>query len=110
MRSTDTDKIVSCDALKTAIRGQLQKDIIHIDIGFMNGNSVISIQNQEDLSEIWVDLCKGKKVMLWCNGLNVYSVTRESSHQVWTETKQMRRVVNLKKNGVEKEDATMCTR
>ena len=35
----------------------------------MNGNSVISIRNQEDLSEIWVDLCKGKKVMLWCDGL-----------------------------------------
>ena len=41
----------------------------------MNGNPVISIRNQEDLSEIWVDLCKGKKVMLWCDGLNVDSVT-----------------------------------
>ena len=40
----------------------------------MNGNSVISIQNQEDLSEIWIDLCKGKKVMLWCGSLNVDSV------------------------------------
>ena len=40
----------------------------------MNGNSVISIRNQEDLSEIWVDLCKGKKVILWCDGLNVDSV------------------------------------
>ena len=77
MRSIDTDKIVSRDALKTAIRGQLRKDIIRtdFDVGFMNGNSVISIRNQEDLSEIWVDLCKGKKVMLWCDGLNVDSVT-----------------------------------
>ena len=37
----------------------------------MNGNSVISIQKQADLSNIWVDLCKGKKVMLWCDGLNI---------------------------------------
>ena len=76
MRSIDTEKIVSRDALKTAIRGQLRKDIIRtdFDVGFMNGNSVISIRNQEDLSEIWVDLCKGKKVMLWCGGLNVDSV------------------------------------
>ena len=73
----------------------------------MNGNSVISIQDQEDLSEIWVDLCKGKKVMLWYDGLNVYSVTRESSHQVWTETKQMRRVVNLKKT-VSKKKMRSC--
>ena len=41
----------------------------------MNGNSVISIRNQEDLSKIWVDLCRGKKVMLWCDDLNVDSVT-----------------------------------
>jgi len=40
----------------------------------MNGNSVISIRNQEDLSKILIDLCKGKKVMLWCDGLNVDSV------------------------------------
>lgn len=47
----------------------------------MNGNSVISIRNQEDLSEIWIDLCKGKKVMLWCDGLNVDSVT---SKRMWS--------------------------
>ena len=37
----------------------------------MNGNSVISILKQADLSEIWVDLCKGKTLMLWCDGLNI---------------------------------------
>ena len=31
MRSIDTEKTVSRDALKTAIRGQLQKDIIRTD-------------------------------------------------------------------------------
>ena len=63
MRSIDTEKIVSRDALKTAIRGQLRKDIIctDFDIGFMNRNSAISIRNQEDLSEIWVDLSKRQK-------------------------------------------------
>ena len=61
IRSIDIEKIVSRDALKTAIRGQLQKDIIRtdFDVGFMNGNSVISIRNQEDLSEI----CKGDSVV-----------------------------------------------
>ena len=42
---------------------------------FTNGNSVISIQNQDDLSKIWIDLCKVKKVMLWCDSLNVDSAT-----------------------------------
>ena len=41
----------------------------------MNGSSIISIRNQDDFSEIWVDLCKGKKVMLCCDGLKVDSVT-----------------------------------
>ena len=42
MKSIDTGKIVSHDALKTAIRGKI---LIHadFDIGFMNGSSVISI-------------------------------------------------------------------
>ena len=52
------------------------KDIICTEV-FVNGNSVISIQKQADLSEIWVDLCKGKKVMLWCDGLNVDSVANK---------------------------------
>ena len=97
MRSIDTEKIISRDALKTAIRGQLRKDIIRtdFDVGFMNGNSVISIRNQEDLSEIWIDLCKGKKVMLWCDGLNVDSVT---SKRKWSPGLDGNRtVVSLKK-------------
>ena len=47
----------------------------------MNGNSVISTRNQKDLFEIWVDLCKGKKVMLRCDGLNVDSV---ASKRKWS--------------------------
>lgn len=30
---------------------------------------VVSVRNEEDLAEIWANLCKGMSVMLWCDGL-----------------------------------------
>ena len=54
----------------------------------------MSIQNQENVSKIWVDLFGGKKVMLWCGGLNVDSVTREIAQQVWMDMKEMKEFFN----------------
>ena len=39
------------------------------DVGYLNGASVVSIRNEDDLAEIWSSLLKGDKVTLWCNGL-----------------------------------------
>ena len=42
------------------------------DVGFVSvGGSVISIRNPVDLAEVWADICKGYKVVLWCDGLKV---------------------------------------
>ena len=40
-----------------------------IDVGFLNGSSVITIRNSVDLGDIWADVKKAKKVTLWCDGL-----------------------------------------
>lgn len=56
--------------------------------------TVMSIQNQVNVSKIWVDLCDGKKVMLWCGGLNVDSVIREIGQQVWMDMKEMKEFFN----------------
>ena len=68
----DTAAISSCDDMKTLIREQLSEDIVaeDLDIGFVNGSSVIRIHNKEDLSDMWSALRKpGNKKTLWCDGL-----------------------------------------
>lgn len=39
------------------------------DVGFVSGNSVISTRNPGDLAEVWSDIKRGRKVVLWCDGL-----------------------------------------
>ena len=68
----DTAAISSCDDMKMLIREQLSEDIVteDLDIGFVNGSSVIRIRNKEDLSDVWSALRKpGNKKTLWCDGL-----------------------------------------
>ena len=49
----------------------------------VSGNSVIGICNPADLAEIWSDIRKGKKVVLWCGGLKAKSNSKsESSKQI----------------------------
>ena len=71
LRGIDSSKVASRDNLKAEIRGQLQGDIVSsdFDVGYVSGNSVISIRNPDDLSEIWSDVKKGNKIVLWCDGL-----------------------------------------
>ena len=38
-------------------------------MGYLQNNTVVSIRNEEDLSEIWTSLQKGANIMLWCDGL-----------------------------------------
>ena len=61
----------SCSKMKEAIRAQLPCDIIEgkFDIGFLQGNTVISIRNDQDITEVYNDIKRGIKVTLWCDGL-----------------------------------------
>lgn len=41
------------------------------DVGFVHtGNTIVSIRNSQDLTDIWSDIIKGKNHILWCDGLN----------------------------------------
>ena len=73
LHSIDSGKVASCDTLKTEIRGQLHGDIVSndFDVGYISGNSIISTHNPDDLAEIWSDIKKGSKIILWCDGLKV---------------------------------------
>ena len=45
----------TCSRLKSLIRAQLREDIsaYDFDVGYLNGASVVSIRNEDDLAEIW---------------------------------------------------------
>ena len=66
--------ITSRDDLKNEIRTQIQGDIVlsEFDVGFFSASGIlISIRNPVDLADIWADIKKGNKVVLWCDGLKV---------------------------------------
>ena len=72
IRDVDTTVISSCDAIKTLIREQLNKDIVSgdFDIGFVIGSSAVRIHNKNDLLDVWSELRKpGSKMTLWCDVL-----------------------------------------
>ena len=74
IRNINSTRVASRDDLKGEIRTQLQGDIVQsdFDVGFVSaGNSVVSIRNPADLAEVWADIRKGNKVVLWCDGLKV---------------------------------------
>ena len=54
----------TCSLLKSLIRAQLREDISAYDfnVGYLNGASVVSIRNEDDLAEIWSSLLKGDSV------------------------------------------------
>ena len=71
LRNINTGNISTCSQLRALIRNQLSTDITQgsFDIGYLQNNMVVSVRNEEDLAEIWANLCKGTSVMLWCDGL-----------------------------------------
>ena len=70
LRNIQTDCISSCDDLKKVIKTQLNKDVVDkFDVGYMQNTSAVSIRSDEDLLDIWDQVHNGKKVILWCDGL-----------------------------------------
>ena len=66
----DVPIYTTCEDLKEEIRAQLEGDVKHeFDVGYLEGSTQISIRTSHDLSEIWNNVCQGKKVVLWCDGL-----------------------------------------
>ena len=69
LRNVDTVYVNSEEKLKLLIRTQLQKDILsgEFDIGYLQGSTVVNIRNSQDLVEIWNNVRKGNKTILWCD-------------------------------------------
>ena len=88
LRNIDCSKVRSRDDLSDKIRHQLLGDIIQdeFDVGFVSGNSIISISNPADLAELWLDVNKGRKVVLWCDGLK----SKSSSNTVTSRRRPAR--------------------
>ena len=63
LRNIDCGKVRSRDDLSDEIRRQLLGDIIQdeFDVGFVSGNSIISISNPADLAEVWLDVRKKER-------------------------------------------------
>ena len=80
VRNLDTKVIVSVDQLKVFIRNQFKRDIsdTDFDFGYVNGASMVSIQSQVDLAEVFGEIQSGKKVILWCDGLKECSNQKRS--------------------------------
>ena len=62
LRSIDSVKVASRDTLEAEMRGQVCGDIVSndFDVGYISGNSIISIHNPDDL---WSDIKKGSKTI-----------------------------------------------
>jgi len=71
LRNVNPMKIQSYSSLANLIRNQLKDDITSedFDVGYINGSNRISIQNKEDIVEVWNNVRKGVNVILWCDGL-----------------------------------------
>ena len=80
-----------CSQLRALIRNQLSTDVTKgsFDIGYLQNNTVISVRNGEDLTEIWANLHKGTSVMLWCDGL------KQSAAESASASKRKRQVLSV---------------
>ena len=78
LRNVNMNLVRSCEQLKATIRHQFENDIVadDFDVGYVNGNNMISIRTSVDLLEIFSDMKSGVKVTMWCDGLQGGSTTK----------------------------------
>ena len=71
LRDVRPEFMTSCAAVKRLIKAQLSQDITEddFDIGYLQGNTVVSIRSKADL-ELWEGLRKGFNTTMWCDGMN----------------------------------------
>jgi hypothetical protein len=74
--------IICPTTLSSVTPAQLSEDMTGgtFDVGYIQGNSAVSIRCNEDLAEIWDQLQKGKNnIVLWCDGLVLDKENRKRS-------------------------------
>ena len=59
------------------------KDPQEYDVGFIDGSAAVTMRTTEDVTEVWINILKGQKVTLWCDGLKSKDATNAkcSSYQ-----------------------------
>lgn len=63
--------VTACFHLKALVRKQVGGEIIKddFDVGYLQGNNVIIMRNEEDILELLSNLQKGSNTVIWCDGL-----------------------------------------
>lgn len=87
LRNINPGDVSSVDKLEQVIRDQLHDDISRSDfeVGYLQGSNVVTIRNKDDLVEVWSNVKKGTKVILWCDGLKKKSASGGKNGQELTE-------------------------
>ena len=70
LRDLNPSTLQTCTQLKTLIKVQLGADLIdEFDIGYIQGNTIVSLRSSRDIQEVWSSVLKGENITLWCDGL-----------------------------------------
>ena len=115
LRNVDIDQVTTRDELKHVILTQLTDDIIirgDFDVGYYQASTIVSIRSPQDVREIWSDVKRGVKHVLWCDGLKerntVLSKTRKRSKKKDSESDSdedvVETVTNKKKKQTRKDE------
>ena len=99
------DQVTTRDQLKHIILTQLTDHIIirgDFDVGYYQASTIVSIRSPQDVREIWNDVKRGVKHVLWCDGLKesntVSSNTRKRSKKKDSESDSDEDVVEIVTN------------
>ena len=86
LRDIRPEAMTSSTALKILIKVQLSQDITEddFDIGYLHGNTVVSIQSKADLDELWDGLRRGLNTTLWCDGMAGEVAQNSSLGRKWS--------------------------
>lgn len=82
LRDVNTCIVRTPDLLKKEIKRQFKEDITDSDfeVGYHHSNNLVTFRKSEDLVDIWNDIKKGQKHVLWCDGLKIRDLKRKKSN------------------------------
>ena len=82
LRDVNVGQVITHDQLKQVIKLQLAGDVTDdFDVGYYQATTVVSIRSTQDVIEVWNDVKKGVKVVLWCDGLKESNLTKAKSRK-----------------------------
>ena len=86
LRDIRSEALTSYAAVKCLIKAQLSQDITKEDfnIGYLQGNTVVSIRSKADLDELWEGLRRRANTTLWCDGMSGEASQSTSLGRKWS--------------------------